>query len=263
MSSVVKVTSRIGSAKVVNIVRPLKVEDLDIRIVEPTSEVHWAGSSIKTEVVGSLKPEVATEILNEIKVKTYDNGNFTDSRSPMFHLFENAKETPDLVIERTVIAQANVSMRGVKQDKQQAKFYGIREELMKETEEHSAGAIDMFVSRMNKRLERLVKEINKEFSDRLTQLVVDGNVSDSWYKKNLTETESNHVKESEDEIKALEIQIEKLRKQRDAARDAIYKTKRNRVTEDLKSSLCEEGNKMLDALKDVEKEETFSLFGQM
>ncbi len=37
----------------------------------------------------------------------------------------------------------------------------------------------------------------------------------------------------------------------------------HRVTEDLKSSLCEEGNKMLDALKDVEKEETFDLFGQM
>lgn len=252
--SIVNITSTVGKRNLFALARPLTREDVDFEFLAPSDNVVHCYGSIDFKIKASIKVDVLKEIIEATKPETYSNGDLPND-SPFRQIMEKAGEEPKVKTIYHDYATKDFSTRGMRKNVQQKKYDEALAELLSQAEQLKDSAIDKAVELFQESINDLIEINNNSFKRTIRMLVVDGNVSDDWLNKNLSEKEQTVISEAEQEVALMQAQIEKLQAQVKAARNAQYKVKRNCVEVKLKASMCDEGKAIVDSLAGEVKEE--------
>lgn len=256
--ALITATSRIGELKLLQIAHPITAEDLVLNTTSPMDDPRYVNGSIRTNLTGKLKQDVALELLSILETPVSDKGKFLSHHEPAAYLLVSGGDNPETRMEIELLAEVPCSMRGVKRENQQKHLDEATEKLKELAEKNKESALAKLVELLNSNLETMVNNINCEFQERVKGIIVDLNVSDQWFEENLSEEEQIGISLQEQASTQIRAQINELQAKLKESKDAIYKTKRNALTTKLKDSLCDDGKTMVDSLNNVEKEKSFA-----
>ncbi|MDK9793712.1 hypothetical protein [Vibrio sp. D431a] len=259
--SIVEITSKISNKPLVKVTRELKAEDLVISFKEPSKSVEYVFGSSAYTVHGSIKTEVLAKIFDVVEPLAYANGALT-SDCPFNLIAKSAGNSPEAKMFQHDYITIELCKRGLNKEKQQVKYdKKLKEAHCKASEQETKdNAVASLVAKINKALARAIDEKNKAFSRTVHMVVVDQNVSQEWFKSNMSETAYAELNAKSDEVDTIQAQIDALMKQRDEANKNVYNIKRAFVTEKLNDLFCEEGQRIVKEMEDKEKAPEFQPF---
>jgi hypothetical protein len=245
---------------IISVNRNITLNDVDI--VPFSSIKDDATNSAYCGVAITLKPNVITALQEALDIKISPKGSYVihkDQLNGVTHGWD--AKTP--FTHRAIISK-EISYRGLRtQESQTERYNKTLENVTTEFESDKTEFINKKLMKIDEIIKTHLNNRKQQITDRLKNIVIKLNIKniDSFLK----DDDVKKVAKLEEKASKIERQIDELKSKRNAIKQDIYTTKRCAVTLTAEKELGEQGNAILNSIKNedtnISTSDMFENFG--